>query len=308
MNTAETVATAVACGVAGIAAVGLGVWAHKALNKRALNNGTKADFDWNHEIVLITGGAGGIGGETVKHLAQKGNKIVVLDILPMTYDAPPNVYYYKCDLTKYENVLEVADKIRLQVGNPTVIIANAGICRGQPILHAEKRDISLTFEVNTFGLLWTIKTFLPSLVAKNHGHLLIVASQTAFITSAGVTDYCASKAAALSIYEGVHSEMKHIYEAPAVRVSCISPSHVKTGMFAGIKSVPGMSSLTPESIAKTIGDILYSGNAHNIMVPKLAYASKLTRLMPEWFRIAAQDIAAGAFTTLRPHDPMAKSQ
>jgi short-subunit dehydrogenase len=165
-----------------------------------------------------------------------------------------------------------------------------------------------TFEVNTLGLLWTIKTFLPSLVANNHGHLLIVASQTAFITSAGVTDYCASKAAALSIYEGVHSEMKHIYNAPAVRVSCISPSHVKTGMFTGIKSVPGMTSLTPESIAKTIGDILYSGFAHNIMIPKSAYASKLARIMPEWFRITAQDIAAGAFKTLTPHDPMAKSQ
>lgn len=165
-----------------------------------------------------------------------------------------------------------------------------------------------TFEVNTLGLLWTIKTFLPSLVTNNHGHLLIVASQTAFITGAGVTDYCASKAAALSIYEGVHSEIRNIYEAPAVRVSCISPSHVKTGMFTGIQSVPGMSSITPEDLAKTIAGILYSGRAHNIMVPKLAYFAKLGRIMPEWFRITAQDIAAGAFTTLTPHDPMAKSQ
>ncbi|KAI1046458.1 hypothetical protein LB505_014386 [Fusarium chuoi] len=68
-------------------ALGLGYLANKILVSRALNHGTKAYFDWNKEIVLVTGGSGGIGGETVQQLASKGIRVVVLDVLALTYKA-----------------------------------------------------------------------------------------------------------------------------------------------------------------------------------------------------------------------------
>lgn len=51
-----------------------------------LNNWKKDTYDWNKEIVLITGGAGGIGGNVVKLLAEKNIKVVVLDVIPMTFE------------------------------------------------------------------------------------------------------------------------------------------------------------------------------------------------------------------------------
>lgn len=57
------------------------------LSRRALNNGVSATFDWEKEIVLVTGGSDGIGAATVQKLAERGTTIIVLDIRPLTYDA-----------------------------------------------------------------------------------------------------------------------------------------------------------------------------------------------------------------------------
>lgn len=75
--------------VPGLVVSGLGfVYAvNKYLTQRALNHGTKASFDWKKEIILVTGGSGGIGGATVQQLAKRGTKIVVVDVLPLTYKA-----------------------------------------------------------------------------------------------------------------------------------------------------------------------------------------------------------------------------
>ena len=60
---------------------------NRAWSSRALNNGTQAKFEWNEEIVLLTGAAGGIGAEAAQKFAKKGSKVVVLDVLPLTYPA-----------------------------------------------------------------------------------------------------------------------------------------------------------------------------------------------------------------------------
>jgi len=64
---------------------------HKYLNKRALNDVVSDTYDWKKEVVVVTGGAGGIGGEIVKELATKGTYIAVLDIMPLTY--PKRKYF-----------------------------------------------------------------------------------------------------------------------------------------------------------------------------------------------------------------------
>lgn len=60
---------------------------NRNLNSRALNNGTQAVFNWENEIVLVTGGSDGIGAATVQKLAERGTKVIVLDIRPLKYDA-----------------------------------------------------------------------------------------------------------------------------------------------------------------------------------------------------------------------------
>ncbi|OCK86210.1 putative short-chain dehydrogenase [Lepidopterella palustris CBS 459.81] len=279
---------------------------NRALSRKALNNGVNAKFDWSKEIILITGAAGGIGAEAAKKLAARGSTVVVLDVLPLTYPKPGNLHYFKCDLTNYDAVQAVGAQISKEIGDPTCVVANAGICRGKPILEATKRDIELTFSVNSLGLLWTAKTFLPSMAQRNHGHFLIIASQTGHLATAGVVDYAATKSAAIAIYEGLQTEMKHTYKAPAVRVSCLSPSAVNTKMFAGIKGPSNffMPRLTPDGVGETIAQILWSGEAQNLLIPAFAYISPPTRALPEWLRVGMQDGGSQVMTELNPHKPL----
>lgn len=62
-------------------------YVNQYLSRKALNNGVTANFDWDKEIVLVTGGSDGIGAATVKRLAERGTTVVVLDIRPLTYTA-----------------------------------------------------------------------------------------------------------------------------------------------------------------------------------------------------------------------------
>jgi all-trans-retinol dehydrogenase (NAD+) len=162
-----------------------------------------------------------------------------------------------------------------------------------------------TFGVDCLGLLWTAKTFLPAMVSKNHGHFLIIASQTSHLATASIVDYGATKAAALAIYEGLQSEMKHFY-SDIIRISCIQLSAVTTKMFTGIKSASNffLPRLEPEDVGDSIAETLWSGEARNLMIPALAYISPPTRALPEWMRVAMQDGAATVFTELKPHNPM----
>lgn len=143
----------------------------------------------------------------------------------------------------------------------------------------------------------------------NHGHFLIVASQTGHIATAGVFDYAATKSAAVAIFEGLQTELKHAYKAPAVRVSCVSPNAVRTAMFDGNKAPSNfvMPALVPDDIATTITNSLWSGEVQNLLTPAFAYISPPTRALPDWLRVAMQDGGVDVMTTLKPHNLMSQA-
>ncbi|KUJ18682.1 NAD(P)-binding protein [Mollisia scopiformis] len=262
-------------------------------DRGVLDNWSADTYDWDKEIVLITGGAGGIGGHVVKLLAEKGIKVVVLDVIPMTFETSSNVYYYNCDITSPSTISSVAAEVRKDVGDPTVLINNAGVARGKQILDATEKDVRFTFDVNTLSHYWMAKEFIPSMVKKNHGMVVTIASLAAYVTVPGMVDYAASKAAALSFHEGLTAELKTKYNAPKVRTVVVNQGYTKTPLFQGYQNDSPflMPTLEPETVAEAIVKQVLSGHSGQVIAPGFGTLLTFFKGFPHWYQIRTR--AAG---------------
>lgn len=82
-------------------------------------------WDWSREIVVVTGGSGGIGGSIVQRLAADGVQVVVVDVIEPTYSLKNTgerpVFFYRCDSSDESEIQEVCLRIRGDFGCPTVL-------------------------------------------------------------------------------------------------------------------------------------------------------------------------------------------
>jgi all-trans-retinol dehydrogenase (NAD+) len=106
---------------------------------------------------------------------------------------------YKVDVTNREEVYRTAQKVKDEIAEPTMLINNAGIVSGKKIFDPDNSDAYMekTMQVNTISHFWTVKAFMPAMIAKNHGHLVTIASSAGLVGVNGLADYCASKFGAI---------------------------------------------------------------------------------------------------------------
>jgi len=241
----------------------------KFLDDGVGNNWKNDRYNWSREIVVVTGGSDGIGAKIVAMLATKGIKTVVLDIQEPKYILPPNVHYFHCDLGSSDAIKETCSTVKSKVGNPTILINNAGFARGKTILETTDNDLRLTFQVNAICHYQLAQQFLPSMIQNNHGMIVTVASLASYVTAPALVDYCASKSAALTFHEGLQSELATIYKADKVRTVCVNQGYTKTALFDGFNKGDGFMSypMEVETVAEAIVRAVLAGKSDHIILP-----------------------------------------
>ncbi|KAI9690622.1 MAG: hypothetical protein M1820_009979 [Bogoriella megaspora] len=240
------------------------------LDRLVANNWTSDDYEWDEEIVVITGGSDGIGKIVTQLLAERGIRVCVLDVQPLTYEAPPTVHFHPCDITSPTAIQTAASSIQSTHGHPTILILNAGISRGKEILSLTPADLNTTFAVNTLSHYYLVQAFLPSLIKNNHGMVVTVASTAAYLTAPQMVDYAASKAAALAFHEGLSAELVTRYKAPKVRTVAVCQGYTKTSLFTGFGVRRGFLSypLEPRTVAEEIVKQVLSGKSGHVFLPE----------------------------------------
>ncbi|XP_064026654.1 epidermal retinol dehydrogenase 2-like [Pogoniulus pusillus] len=214
------------------------------------------------EIVLITGAGSGIGRHLSLKFASLGATVVLWDINEeglketsklVRKNGAVRVHSYICDCSKRQDIYRVADQVKKEVGDVTILINNAGIVTGKRFMDSPDSLVEKTMEVNTMAHFWTYKAFLPAMVASNHGHLVSIASGAGLVGINRLSDYCASKHAAVGFAESVDLEMKDLGKN-GVKTTIVCPFVINTGMFDGCQAKwpTLLPILEPEYVAEKI--------------------------------------------------------
>jgi all-trans-retinol dehydrogenase (NAD+) len=198
--------------------------------------------DFRGKIVVITGGAAGMGRLVAHKAAARGAHVVLWDIDGEALDRVVGeitnergtVSGFVCDVGDREAVADVAAATRASCGDPQVLVNNAGVVSGRRLLEVEDEMIERTFRVNAMAPFWVTRALLPAMVAANSGHIVTVASAAGLIGVDRLSDYSASKFAAVGFNESLRAELRRI--APGVRTTVVCPYFVDTGMFAGVRT------------------------------------------------------------------------
>ncbi|MCJ1474115.1 hypothetical protein MMC13_002773 [Lambiella insularis] len=273
--------------------LGIARWGNGFLNQRALNNWEIDSWDWEKELVVITGGSDGFGALLVQLFATKNAKVVILDIQPPTFELPnARIHYLPVDLSSSTAITEVSASLKAEHGNPTILILNAGISnRGLPILSTPDVLLSRIFAVNTLSHFRLAREFLPAMAASNHGALVTVSSLAAYVTISGLVDYCSTKASAVAFHEGVTAELRHRYNAPKVRTICVCPNFAKTKLSDGFLNDSKFLSptLEAETVAEGIFERVVKGQSGFLVLPKThAWLAMTIRSFPWWYQLGLQ--------------------
>lgn len=183
-----------------------------------------------------------------------------------------NVHFYRVDLSSAADIKTIAAQVKQEVGNPTVLINNAGICRGKTLLDTTERDLTLTFAVNVYAHFHLCQEFLPAMIKANHGHVITIASAAGYVQAPNMIDYSCSKAAAISFHDGLALELKHRYNARRVRTSLVTQSYVRTPLFEGFKESKFLTpALDPKTLAEAIVDRVWSQESGQVVLPRGMY-------------------------------------
>ena len=151
------------------------------------------------KVVLITGGARGIGAATARELAARGWTTVLADIDPEGDAIPLDVRDAAGCERAVETVLE-------RHGQLDAVWANAGVASFGPLLLTDPEAWTRTVEVNLIGAFRTVRAALPAVIAAR-GYVAVTASLASFAHAPGMSAYAASKAGVEAMSNALRIEL-----------------------------------------------------------------------------------------------------
>jgi len=211
------------------------------------------------KVVLITGGAGGIGKETAQLFLDSGAKVVLVDINEDALKSAKsslkgdsnNIVVIQANVTDEEDVKNYVTQTVEAYGKIDVFFNNAGINGPYtPIKDLDKDKFEMILNINVTGVFLGLKHVIRQMETQGYGSIINAASNAAYIGSAGMAGYIASKHAVAGLTKTAALEAA----ASGIRVNAVAPAAIDTQMLADIQNniTPGEPETSGEAIKQGI--------------------------------------------------------
>lgn len=183
----------------------------------------RASFDATGEVVVITGGARGIGAALARAVNARGGTAVVLDVT-----APADgIEYVEVDVADRAAVVAAVDGVLERHGRIDGLVAGAAVQPRSPVLETDPAEWTRTLQVNLDGVVWVCQAVVPHLVAQRSGSVVVFTSGMASSGYPGAAAYSSSKAALVAFAKSLAAEVAE----HRVRVNVVAPGVIDTEQF-----------------------------------------------------------------------------
>ncbi|HMU27076.1 MAG TPA: SDR family NAD(P)-dependent oxidoreductase [Solirubrobacterales bacterium] len=213
------------------------------------------------KTIVITGAARGIGLATARILATRGNRVVMSDLDGELAAAEAEkigdrAAGFGVDVTDRDAVREHLEMVEREFGPVDVMINNAGIASASPnILEQDPKITERTIDINLKGAMNGTIEAIRLMEPRRRGQVVNVASLAGIIGVKGLAAYSASKFGLVGFTESIRLE----FADKGIKLTCVMPGPVDTGMMDGTSSSPLVSMLAPEEMATGIADAVTTG-------------------------------------------------
>ncbi|HEU4810541.1 MAG TPA: SDR family NAD(P)-dependent oxidoreductase [Nocardioides sp.] len=224
--------------------------------------------------VLITGAASGLGLALTEAFRARGDEVLATDISSVEEVAqqPSRNHELKLDITSDDDWAAALAWVEAEWGGLDVLVNNAGVAGGGRLDVATMDEWEWITQINLFGVVRGIRTFVPMFKRQESGHIVNVASLAGLVHPAGMASYNAVKAAVVALTETTGHELASY----GVKASVVCPSYFRTNLMhslrgedtalgAVISQLVESSSITADDIAAAVLEGMERGD--EIIVP-----------------------------------------
>jgi NAD(P)-dependent dehydrogenase (short-subunit alcohol dehydrogenase family) len=217
-------------------------------------------MDIRDKVVIVTGGASGIGRSLARRFAAGGARgVVVADI---DFESAQGVadaiggLAVRCDVGREADVQALVATARARFGEVDAYVSNAGIIGEPGGLELDDALWDAMWRIHGMSHVWAARAVMPGMVTRGEGFFLVTASAAGLLNIVESMPYGVTKHAAVAAAEG----LRIAYGRKGVQVSCLCPQAVRTAMIpedGGSAGVDGI--VSPEQVAEDVMQALWDG-------------------------------------------------